>query len=660
MRVVSLDTLRLELPVRTWRLARRSAFAMTQGVMVFDTVQLEPEGGGGTLLADGLLAFEGNGDFRVTVDSLAVVDVYALMSRDTAGVGGAIDLTAHISGASASPTIELAAVLEEGRFQDYRAPMMQVLARYSDNLLTLKGGLWRDTVRVLALNGEAPVNLALTSVPNRKLPGPVNIVLRSDSADLELFTPFITQVRDLAGLVSIDVGVRGAWDDLRYTGFIDISNGAMTVVPLGVRYTNMDVRLDLANQIVTVTRGHVGGGPGALDVSGRLWLPGSRDSAGRPVDATQMDVQLRARSFRAFNIADFGAMTATGNLQFRGPLIGATLTGRATVDEGYLAFADLVTKRIVSLDDPEFRALVDSSLADESGLTPGFQQRFMDSLRIDSLGLAMGPDVWLRSTEANIQMAGEFAVHKALDDGQVRYRLEGTMNAIRGNYRLAFAGITKDFRVVRGTIRFYGTPDFNPDIDIAAEHTMRTYQNQPLTVRAVITGTLLYPRLRLETDQRAPLSETEIVSYLVTGAPLGSGAGLEASYAQSLVLGLAGQVGQSIVSELGLGLDYFTITPGAQVQGVGLSQSRESIYHARIGAGKQISRRAFISLNAGLCEVFEAQRVGASLEYRLRRSLTLQFSFEPLVRDCGTASTLTGMTAEYQLSFDLFWQRGLR
>lgn len=662
MRVVTLDSVRLDLPVRSWRLAQPAAFAMAEGVMVFDTVELRPLEGSGRILADGVLPRGGVGDFRLAVESLAVADLFAAMARDTSGLGGALHVTAHIAGPSLTPSMEVAAVLEAGRFREYRAPLAQVLARYSDRLLTLKGGLWQDTTRVVNLSGAVPVDLALVPVPRRKLPGAVRITAHSDSADLALFSPFTTLLRDLSGRVSLDVGVSGTWDELLYTGFVDITNGAMTVPALGVRYDEMDVRLDLSRQVINVTRGHIGGGDGAMDLGGSLRLTGAADARDptRRVQRPTLDLAMRARSFRAFDLRDFGALTATGNLALRGPVFGATLTGSVIVDEGYLRFADLVQKRIVSLDDPEFRAIVDSAFSQRQNIGPAFQQVFMDSMLIDSLGLTMGPDVWLRSNEANIQLSGDFAVHKTIEGDVPRYRLEGTMQTVRGNYRLSFASIVKDFRVVRGTVRFYGTPDFNPDLDIAAEHTLRTYQNQPLTVRAVITGTLLYPRLRLETDQRAPLSETEIVSYLVTGAPLGSGAGLEATVAQSFVLGLAGQVGQSIVSELGLPLDYFTITTGAPTQGVGFGQARESLYHARIGAGAQLGRRTFISLTAGLCEVVAAQRVGASIEYRLRRSLSLNASFEPLVADCGVASALSGLTASYQMSLDLFWQRGLR
>ncbi len=657
MRVVNIDSLQLVLPVRTWHLARPAGMALTADVMVFDTVELRPDSGRGRIYADGLLPRGGVGDFRLAVESLAVADLFTLIARDTTGVGGTIDVTVHVAGPAATPSMELALVLIDGRFGDYRAPLIQVLARYSERLLTMKGGLWRDTVRVIALNGALPVDLALETVAERKLPGPISVVARSDSAALSLFNPLITVVRDLAGDVSLDMTVGGTWADPRLTGHADIRDGAMTVPALGARYRGMDARLELRGDSIIVTRGHLLGGQGALDVTGHAVLAG-----GGP----RLDLALRASRFLAFDMRDFGRLTGTGDLRLAGPFYGATLRGRLVVDAGYLKFADLVQKRVVSLDDPEFRAIVDSNLARAQDLGPDVRTVFLDSLRIDSLAIVMGPDVWLRSSEANIQLSGDFTIDKTIERGLPRYRMDGALQAVRGTYRLilgpqSLPGLTKDFRVQRGTVRFYGTPDFNPDMDIVAEHTLRTLQNQPMVVRALIGGTLLYPRLRLESDSRPPLSETEIVSYLLTGAPPSAGTGALGQAGLAGVLsGVAGEVGQSLIGELGLPLDYITVQAGA-TSARGPGRSASALTNARIGAGAQLGARTFLSVTAGLCEVVSARTLpGASIEYRLSQPWSLSAAFEPLVPECGSANALSGLAARYQFSFDLFWQQGFR
>src|SRR5207247_4280846 len=74
----------------------------------------------------------------------------------------------------------------------------------------------------------------------------------------------------------------------------------------------------------------------------------------RPV----LDLQIAADQFKALDLRNNVAITASGRLSLKGPVFGATLTGQANVTSGVLYFADLVQKRIVNLDE-----LADTSLA---------------------------------------------------------------------------------------------------------------------------------------------------------------------------------------------------------------------------------------------------------------------------------------------------------
>jgi hypothetical protein len=115
--------------------------------------------------------------------------------------------------------------------------------------------------------------------------------------------------------------------------------------------------------------------------------------------------------------------------------------------------------------------------------------------------------------------------------------------------------------------------------------------------------------------------------------------------------GIVGSLGQGLVSDLGLPLDYLTLTPGA---------GRQGFQAARIGAGARIGDRTYLTLTAGLCEVLTSQLIGAGVEYRLSRPFSLAAAFEPVVQECGTSYQLRGLSARYQLSADLNWQQGYR
>ncbi len=652
---VRVDSGTIRLPSATWTFVRPVNLVLGAESIAVDTLELR-SGAGARVLAEGSVPTEGAGDFHLRADSVPVTDLYALAQLDTTGVGGLLSVEAHLTGTAAAPTIEAYLTLADGRFGDFRTPLVDGLFRYGDRLLTLKGGLWRGTQRVLAARGSVPLDLSLTGAERRLLPGPLEIRVQADSVDLSALDAFTTLVSEVRGTLTADAAVGGTWDQPVLSGQVRLAQGALTFPALGQRYHDIAVRLETSGNRIHLAEARIGGGAGTLEVTGDVVL----QDLNRPV----LDLTLAARGFQALNRRDFAGLTGTGALRLVGPFLGARLTGSLTVDEGYLAFADLVEKRLVNLDDPEFRAVVDSSLARAAEIGPAPEVVFLDSLLIDNLRVTMGPSVWLRSSEANIQLAGDVTVSKTAESALNPYRLDGTLRAVRGTYRLTVGPTSKDFQVSRGEVRFYGTPDLNPQLDIAAEHTVRSVRGSDLVVRARIGGTLLEPRLTLESDQRPPLSETEIVSYLLFGRPsfelLGGGTGVRSEQAvlQGAVAGLAGiaagQLEQTLVADLGLPIDYIAIRPGTTGDVLGTT---------RVEAGRQIGERTFLSLNAPLCEVrrgLSSQLFGATLAYRLTRSWRLEASVEPLLQECRALGGAPQPTTPYQIGVDLFWQRGIQ
>ena len=94
-------------------------------------------------------------------------------------------------------------------------------------------------------------------------------------------------------------------------------------------------------------------------------------------------------------------------------MFGATLTGNLLANSGVLYFADLVNKRIIDLEDPTIADLVDTTLIRRENLGAKFQNRFLDSLRIEDLrvehGLATSGSA---RAEANIQLEGRVRLSK--------------------------------------------------------------------------------------------------------------------------------------------------------------------------------------------------------------------------------------------------------
>jgi translocation and assembly module TamB len=365
-----------------------------------------------------------------------------------------------------------------------------------------------------------------------------------------------------------------------------------------------------------------------------------------------LDLAFKANQFRAIDVRSFLTLVGTGDLELRGPVFGARLTGGLLANSGVLYFADLVNKRIIDLEDPSIADLVDTTLIRRENLGAKFQNRFLDSLRIEDLRVEMGSDVWLRSAEANIQLEGRMRVSKEAQT----YKPIGTLNAPRGSYTLKVGPVTRDFTVSRGQVTYTG--DLNAGLDIAAQYTVRGVRGDEIPVIASVTGTLYQPRLTLSSTVRPPISETDLISYIITGYP--------ASDAQLLGGGTAVQTGlayfsseleRALIQDIGVPIDLIEIRPGASSSPTGAGGSL-----TQLAAGWQIGKKTFLTFNAGFCPDFSQvsyKNLGANLEFRFSREWKLQSSVEPTIQSCTNfvVSNQFGNSSLYQVGLDILWER---
>jgi translocation and assembly module TamB len=521
-----------------------------------------------------------------------------------------------------------------------RAPRTTGILRYADRRLTGELELRRAGVTVLEVHTSLPLDLSFTEVERRRLRGPISVRAVADSIDLSLLGAVTPYVRRAQGTLDADFGIGGTWEDPELTGRIAIRDGEAAFPALGVRHEDVNGTLVLSGDEIRVEQLTVRSGRGTARVTGAVRL----EEISRPL----LNLRIIARDFRALDIRGFLSLTGSGDLSLRGPVFGAMLTGRGTANRGVLYFADLITKEIVDLEDTLFEGLVDTTLLREEGLGSEFENRFLDSLRISNLELALGDDVWMRSTEANIQLRGAVTVGKEGD----RYLINGTLETPRGTYRLDLAPtVTREFRVTRGQVRYFGTPDLNADLDIDAEHIVRAQRRENVTINVHIGGTLYEPRLRLTSNITPPISDAEIVSYLLFGAEnVGTRESQQASefVSERLYGVLSGQLESTFISDIGIPLDYLQIRPMARGGFFG---------GTTIDIGKQFNvfgTTAFLTASPLICpRQSSAVDLGASLEFRLSRRWLVAASVDPH-RRCESFAAET--TTRYQFGLDLFWE----
>jgi translocation and assembly module TamB len=579
------------------------------------------------------------------VVGLELGDLYGLLQRDTAGVDGELGMSLEIGGTTRSPTFRGTARLGEGHFRDFRAPFVQGVLNYAERRLDANLNLWRTGENILEIEAHLPVDLGITGVEQRRVNGPLQVRAQADSVDLGIMEALTPAIRRVQGRLQVDVEVQGTWDAPRLEGSLAVRGGSMEIPGLGVRFGSVTGGAVLQGDSVLLRDLRITSGGGDLAVGGAIRL----EDLSRPIFL----LDLRASQFLAMDVRNFLTLTGTGNLRLRGPLLGATLTGNLTANSGVLYFADLVNKRVIDLDDPTIADLVDSTLIREEDLGAKFQNRFLDSLRIDDLRMAIGSDMWLRSAEANIQLDGEARVSKVARE----YQPIGTLQAPRGSYTLKIGPVARNFTVTKGEVRYIGTLD--AELDIEARHTVRSAaRGEEIPVIASIEGTLYAPRLRLESTLRPPISETDLVSYLITGYPaneataIGGANALETGLAY-LSSAVSSELERTLIQDLGVPIDLIEIRPGTATAG--------STSPTQLAAGWQVGSKTFLTFNAGFCPDFSqisASNLGAGLEFRFSKEWRLQSAVEPTIQRCGSGAVIPlDSRNRYQIGTDILWER---
>jgi hypothetical protein len=494
--------------------------------------------------------------------------------------------------------------------------------------------------------------------------------LRTDSVDIGVFEAFVPGFQQAHGSLVANVDVRGTVKQPIIDGQFRLKNASATLTNVGltVDRVNADVLLErdtvfIQRMVAETNRDR----RGTLGVQGFVSLK----------QYTNPVFNLRAQ-FRNFHIIEKPGLASLDistdqDLTLTGPYRAATVTGAVRVDRGTIYIPELLTKQIVDLSDPEFAGIVDTLLARDRKLLPETPSEFARNLTLENVAVNIGDAVWLRSSEANVKLGGSLNVTlgRSLRTGdRSQLALEGTLNAVRGTYRLTLVDpfVQPTFDVESGSLRFFGTPDLNPTLDIRAIHTIRqptqrTANLRDIRVRVNIRGTLSRPTLTLDNPDNIPLSQSDLLSYLITGEPaiaLDNTQGLYKSQLASFALRygstlLTSAIPRNLVDIVEIQTGRVNETQTARTNDPYLY----SLLNSRAIVGKQIGNQWFLGLSTGLCFVNAnnfKDNFGLKLEYRFNAMYTAQAGIEPGSTDvtCARNAPQIQQQTPRQLGFDFF------
>ncbi len=687
-----LDTMNVMLGDSQWRLRRPSVIERSPAGVTMDTLVLA-SATGGTLSGFVHAPNAAPVQMHFRADAVPMTDVgrFAQLASPLEGML-TLDLTA--AGTRERPTMTLDARVNGVKYDAFSADALTLLGRYGDERAQMQAAVLRNGRTVLDASLDYPIALTLFSA------SPTGDSLRgrihADSVDLALVEPLSSRIRNAVGWLALDLAVSGQPAKPHVGGVASVHDGGIEVPDAGIRFSDMNglFRVDPASDSLFIE-------------SLRLRSPASEGSASlkgsvvfRDVSNPKVDLRFDAHALRVVDkraLARLDVSTGSKGLTLVGTPVEATLSGAVNVDRGIIYIPELVRKDLEELTLDDFAMLFDTTDVRNRSLMPAAPSKLVEHLKLAGVSINLGDDVWLKSREANVKLGGSLNVTRALDDRDAartfdrdlltdstttapKYRLalSGSLSADRGTYLLDLGVVKREFQVQSGRISFFGTPDFNPAIDVTAQYRVKQSNRADILVQARIVGNF-YPQPALELTSNDPsIASSDLVSYLATGRPAAeltdSRTASSVQRVSEIVLPTLGaSLNQALRDQFGF-MDLFQIQSGVlndQAGGVanGGDQGVSSIFKStRLGGEKQISDKLYLSFSTGLCPALNygsddpnnsglrglGNSIEGKVEYRFPIQgpgrLSLRAGLDPSASSlrCGATNNLRGFVATPQ------------
>lgn len=660
--VVAFDSLAVRVPGADLRLTRPARLRRTaDGTIALDSLELR--GGRGTLItAAGV--YRDSGAIAMQVDVRDAPVSLAVPGSESDSLRLLLDLQTRLDGTAREPR---GGTHVRARFVGGDStPIDSVIVNlaYDAGRARVQAEARNDAATLLTARATIPVELSLSPakavVQNQPLDGEVRI----DSLYLPDLNAF-TGVLATAGVLRTRLTLSGTARRPRAVGDASLQGGVARIPALGIEIRDANTALDLSEERITIKEARVRAGEeneGRAELSGFVGL----------TDSSSIDLRLRSASMPVMRRAETADVDVSTDLRLAGPYTKPTLSGRITVDRATIRLPELGRAGVVGVDDTAYVRLLDSLAPTRARVVPS--RPVLERVDIGDVEVAMGPNVWLRSSEASVQLGGSIALAKAapgpgVAEGQLALR--GKLVTQRGNYRLTFGAISRSFELEEGAVEFNGEPELNPRLNINAIYTREAIgeaAGSSPRVRAHFGGTLERPELTLSSaDSR--LSESELMSYLVTGQ---SSFAVGDAFDEGVVTGeLVATATGALAQRLAGGMfDMVNVTPGATT---GRDDARgatasDAFAASRLGVGKQLSSRLFLKMDAGLCALTGGsmsgdlgQTLGVSLDYRFNRNLLGSLSSAPSTSGATCASQAASRSTaatprQWGLDFSRIWR----
>jgi len=416
--------------------------------------------------------------------------------------------------------------------------------------------------------GQLAATLGLTRDEARALSGRVQA--RMD--DLGLIAAVVPAIGRVEGRLLADIGLGGTLDRPRLNGDAELEEGRVSVIPLGTEITELELGLETVGSGFRV---HLGGrsGEGAMEALIDL----ERGDGG----AWSGEGTITGKAFTAVSVPEL-ALDLSPHLRWRVDGRDIRIDGRVAVPFARIAPRDL---------SGAVQASPDAVIVSDQGEP----ETVADWRIVADVGVDLGPDVQVDAFGLEGRLGGNIDIRER--PGRLT-TANGELRVDKGSYTI----YRQSLEIERGRVLFDGGPVGDPGLDVRAVRRPRD-----VMVGVNVRGTLREPRVSLFSEP--PMPESQQLSYLIAGVPLGeSSGGSRETMAAAAAAIASSEQGQAIAGQLGI--DEVSVDRGDRDNGEGPA----------LVLGRYLSPRLYVGYGIGLAE--QANSV------RMRYELTRRWSLE--------------------------------
>ncbi len=263
---VLLDALTLELGDETWKTAGVAQIVWRGARLSISDFALRSERGVLTLAGEG--GARGAEDLTLAVQDL---DLAPFISSQQGNVQGRLSVQAHLGGTAADAQLDAAIVIDQPAIEQVRYESARLDLHLLQGSATVSTRLVQPGASQLVFDARLPVRASLSPF-HVETGDSLSGTLQATGIDLAFLDPLITPVSELRGTLTADLSLSGPLHKPEIRGPLSITEARAYVVPLGLTYDTIELRLRVDGSSVQIDALRIVSGEGSLRGGGQAQL----------------------------------------------------------------------------------------------------------------------------------------------------------------------------------------------------------------------------------------------------------------------------------------------------------------------------------------------------------------------------------------------------